>query len=532
MSRSSAVIAVSGPPKIIKRFTKPELSSDVFVGKDVLELVSSAMYVDPMTLFREYIQNAADAIDASLDETCLQGADDARNRELMRRVDISVDHATRSVRIRDYACGIPSQEFCRKLLALGGSEKRGSTARGFRGVGRLVGLGYAQELIFCSRAQGERTVSRLLWDSRRLRMALRDPCNRSDIAAIIRDVITYETLESDEHPECFFEVELRGIVRLRNDPLVSPNSIADYLCQVAPLPFSPDFRFAADIEERLGEYVDLRGVDIYVNGAEQPLFRPHRNEMMVGQRRPVCFNDVSFVEVPGIDSGRAAVGWILHHEYLGTIPKSAHVAGLRLRVGNIQVGDDSSLRELFKEPRFNGWSIGEIHVVDERIVPNGRRDQFEQNAHYHHVTNHLAPVARDITHRCRRSSRKRYLVREFNRLAQFVIDNLSIIEQGSVSHGIREQLIESIKLHLLRMTKIAENVALLDWNCVGAERVQELQSRFKKSLGEGASVAQPLERLPSVVRKSYEHLFQLIYECSTNHAAAKALVDKILIRLQ
>ena len=33
------------------------------VGKDVLELLSTAMYVDPLTIYREYVQNAADAID-------------------------------------------------------------------------------------------------------------------------------------------------------------------------------------------------------------------------------------------------------------------------------------------------------------------------------------------------------------------------------------------------------------------------------------------------------------------------------------
>ena len=44
-----------------KRYEVPE----IVVGKDVLELVSSAMYVDPMTVYREYIQNAADAVDAA-----------------------------------------------------------------------------------------------------------------------------------------------------------------------------------------------------------------------------------------------------------------------------------------------------------------------------------------------------------------------------------------------------------------------------------------------------------------------------------
>ncbi len=48
------------------------------------------------------------------------------------------------------------------------------------------------------------------------------------------------------------------------------------------------------------------------------------------------------------------------------------------------------------ETRFNGWAVGEIHVVDRRIVPNGRRDHFEQNAHYTNLVNQLGPIAREI----------------------------------------------------------------------------------------------------------------------------------------
>ena len=38
-------------------------AGNVLVGKDILELLSSSMYVDPMTVYREYVQNAADALD-------------------------------------------------------------------------------------------------------------------------------------------------------------------------------------------------------------------------------------------------------------------------------------------------------------------------------------------------------------------------------------------------------------------------------------------------------------------------------------
>lgn len=136
--------------------------SEIIIGKDVLELVSSAMYVDPMTIYREYIQNAADAVDAARAEGALAAGEPGR-------VDIKVDAGARSVTIRDNGCGVQFPEFGRKLAALGGSSKRGTPARGFRGVGRLAGLGYAQELIFRSRIAGEAKVSQLRWDCRRVR---------------------------------------------------------------------------------------------------------------------------------------------------------------------------------------------------------------------------------------------------------------------------------------------------------------------------------------------------------------------------
>ena len=34
-----------------------------YVGKDILELLSVSMYVEPLTMYREYIQNSTDSID-------------------------------------------------------------------------------------------------------------------------------------------------------------------------------------------------------------------------------------------------------------------------------------------------------------------------------------------------------------------------------------------------------------------------------------------------------------------------------------
>src|SRR5262249_25259435 len=69
---------------------------EIIVGKDVLELLSTSMYVDPMTIYREYVQNAADAI-----EDGRRGGGRSRGK-----VSIDLDLAARSIKIRDNGIGL------------------------------------------------------------------------------------------------------------------------------------------------------------------------------------------------------------------------------------------------------------------------------------------------------------------------------------------------------------------------------------------------------------------------------------------
>jgi len=503
----------------------------VFVGKDVLELISSAMYIDPMSLYREYIQNSADAIDLSSRMSSDLGASATEN-DYSRRIEVLVDQTSRSVQIRDFASGISSIEFFETLLALGGSEKRGMGCRGFRGVGRLAGLAYAQELIFTSRASGEPVVSKLVWDVRALRRALRDSTNKSDVSKIIREVTTCELLNADGFPDSFFQVELNGVVRLRNDLLLNVDAVAEYLCQVAPVPFSPDFSFSNSLAQHFQEVVDIRGIDIRINSAEEPLYRPHRDKMMVNSSHHMVAKHVDFFEVPAIDSGRAAIGWLMHHDYLGAISKSALVAGLRLRVGNMQIGDDSTLREIFQEPRFNGWAIGEIHIIDNRIIPNGRRDHFENNIHFQNLANHLAPLGREIARQCRQSSRKRNLLKRFHQCADLLLENILIVEQGAIGSQAGKKFIETIKLNLNELHSLSNNEALLEEKKVLSEQLETLNIRLVKSLSKFASPAKPLRHMAAIERDTCQRLFELIFECSTNRVVARNLIERIIDRLE
>ena len=418
------------------------------VGKDILDLLSSSMYIDPMAIYREYVQNAADAIDAARAMRLFNDDSDGR-------VDFTVDIETRTVKIKDNGIGVNQSEFTQRLTSFGASSKRGKHARGFRGVGRLAGIGYCQELIFRTRAKGEAIVSELRWDCKRLKNVLSSTNADMDLSELVRDTVTIRHLPAGDWPEHFFEVELRGIVRHRNDQLLNPNAVYAYLAQVAPVPFSPDFSYGDQIEAALRSVVNLTNLDIWISSIQDPVYRPHRNSLNLGPADSDEFQDSEFFTIPGIDGNAVATGWVLHHGYTGALPTHTKVKGLRMRVGNMQIGDDRLMEELFPEPRFNGWVVGEIHIIDERVIPNCWRDHFEQNVHFHNLLTHLSPIARELSRKCRLSSIARNRSREFQRRVQIGKEKLAIIKQRSLGRADQARLLREVYGLIADLEKLA-----------------------------------------------------------------------------
>lgn len=372
----------------------------VVIGKDVLELLSSAMYVDPLTIFREYVQNAADAIDHARELGVLD--DDAAGE-----VAITFDTVQRKILIRDNGAGIPIAEAGRRLLSIGGSTKRGTRARGFRGVGRLAGLAYCRQLIFRTRAAGDDQVFELRWDCMKLKAALREVGQADDLPGVIDRIVAMGPIAPGGFPEHFFEVEMLEVVRHhRQDALLNEDLVSQYLAEVAPVPFDDSFRHSAAILTHIAPHVRTGDLDITINGGGV-LRRRHRDTFPVSDTVTDEVGDLQLLTFEGRDGGVAAVGWLVHHAYLGALPDRAGVKGLRLRAGNVQVGGAHLLEDVFPEPRFNSWTIGELHVVDPRLVPNARRDHFEQNVHFADLTAQVQPLARAIAKQCRAASIER-----------------------------------------------------------------------------------------------------------------------------
>ena len=361
-------------------------------GAGLLGLVTTGMYNTPLSMYREYIQNAADAV--------------ARNGSPERaRVHIAIDVSQRRIKIRDNGPGLSPKEARERLVPIGRSYKTLGVDRGFRGVGRLAALAFAKTVSFTTRARQDQAVTRITWHSDRLPELT---STESELEEAIRGCVDQEPLPDSDHPDHFFEVEVGDVARHSGGLLLDSDAVRDYIGEVCPVPMSTRFPYAEEVERLFdGREVPLR-LEVMLEGDPHPIERPYRESIRLSASKEAKFTDFQAVRLRSVDgNGDAVLGWIAHSSYLGAIPKEQRVRGIRARVGNIQIGDEAVFDDLFTEERFNRWCVGELHILDSRIIPNARRDYFEPGPHLRNLENQLTPVLRNISTRCRRESTAR-----------------------------------------------------------------------------------------------------------------------------
>ena len=158
----------------------------------------------------------------------------------------------------------------------------------------------------------------------------------------------------------------------------------------------------------------------------------------------------------------------------------------------MQVGDNNLLEELFPETRFNSWSVGEIHIIDRRIIPNGRRDHFQPNVHFNNVLNHLGPPIREIARWCRTSSIRRKWLREFDLQHAAASEKINILNQGTLGKKDRDQHATAAQRSLATMTKITAMDDLgVDGRSALKPKVESLERELQTAVGAGGAGIAP-----------------------------------------
>jgi molecular chaperone HtpG len=341
---------------------------EIKIGKDVLESLTTSMYEDHRSIYREYIQNSCDQIDKAVNDNILNSIDEGE-------IYINIDIQNKTIEIEDNATGIKKNKVYEILGNVALSSKDIGSERGFRGIGRLAGLGYCEELIFETSFSKEETKSIMRWNAKKFKQIINDRTHKEEASLVIQSVIDlkqgYE--EKDKH---YFKVILKQVT---NEELLNIKNIKEYISMVAPLPFKNHFIFKSKIKEELKkDNLNIEEYKIFINSEQ--IFKPYKSDIKDNNNKIIDkIIDIDFIKLYDKEKQLLCWGWYGISEFNGAIKQNNIFRKIRLRKGNIQIGNENTLNKLHKENRSNSYFVGEIYAFHKDLIPNARRDYFSEN---------------------------------------------------------------------------------------------------------------------------------------------------------
>ena len=166
---------------------------------------------------------------------------------------------------------------------------------------------------------------------------------------------------------------------------------------------------------------------------------------------------------------------------------------------------------MFKEPRFNGWVQGEIFVNTTGLIPNARRDDFEQNEVYYQMIEKLkARVGDVITREIREASKTRNnpdarLLREVTRVTEKVD---KMVDEGLYSQKDKEQLAEELRDAEKKLTRISQrSPQLAEEKRAASTRLASVQEKVDTTTNYKIN-----SEISSEIDKKQKKILRLVFE--------------------
>ena len=491
----------------------------VQVGKYTLESLTTGMYSDPKIVYREYIQNSVDSLENAVESGVIE--------KQSMRIDIVVNDEESYISIRDNGTGIPYKLAQNTLLNVGSSKKHNTNNRGFRGIGRLGGMSYCDTLVFTTSAEGEVCKTVISFDCKNLRELL-VPGQHEDLSlsAVLNTITSIEVLP-EKREKHYFLVEMKDVIGISD--LLNIDAVKSYIAQVAPAPYqSRHFLYATQLKEYLAKHdYNIEEFPIFVGEDDsdlEPVYKPNKSRFHSDRSNKTAdeITNIEYFEVM-VDGERYAVGWYGRCGWYGTITER-DLSGLRIRKGNILIGDNKTLNGIFKEARFNGWTQGEIFVVTDKLVPNARRDDFEQNEAYYKFVETLSKnVAAEISRAIRAASQNRNdpSMKTLMKVDKKVSEATAMIAEGFNSASDKEKLVAELN-------KSAEKLAGMRLRDEHSIKGNELIEKIEKTIEQvSESKNFKINKINSSVDKKSRQVLKVVSEILSKKLS-KFLVDEII----
>ena len=361
-----------------------------FFGGFILETLTVGMYGESRNAIREYVQNAFDSIQHAINSLKIV----APGHGL---ISITMGGDGNSLVIRDNGAGLTVRSAVATLTSVGASGKDYKNEAGFRGIGRLAGIVFSDTVTFTTKARGERQQTTVVFHGDKMRAAMTPSKGGTQSAEdLITSCVDAHISEADDPKAHFFEVRLDGFEDAPEE-CTSFQLMRAFISQVAPVPYNEKFPFRAELraaEQKTGLSIEEVRIELKDQAGEpESIFKPYTDayEMDEGPTR---------LTECEIKTGPNWWAWIGKKAVSGSYGDS-RVLGLRVRMKNIQIDGTDVFREIFKQQaksyiRFQDWYVGEVFVRPSALVPNARRDGFEENVAWKTMRKQLGDLAREL----------------------------------------------------------------------------------------------------------------------------------------
>jgi hypothetical protein len=421
----------------------PELPPRIRIGSFFLETLTTGMYEDAFHCIREYVQNALDAIGDAISAGLIRVGEG--------RITVTIGGTAKlpNLSIRDNGTGVKAAEAVDRFVSLGASMKHPVRHAGFRGIGRLAGIAYCSTLKFITKASGEEAATILEFDCAKLRGFMAPGAQPREVSDVVRSSVTVraERHRIDEH---FTDVEMIGLSGLGLG-FVEPEKLVAYLSQHSPVDYAEGFELADRIRSlavSFGASIPVVEVELRNRRERVAIFKPYRNSYPTS-----VLNAKSTIRDLETYTSKEHgwFGWFGVSNFPGEITDET-VAGLRFRMKNIQIGDEDLIEKLAarltasgSDRRLQRWAVGEIFVTNTEVVPNARRDGFEDNQAWRNIQADVQEIARRIVKRIRNASTVRNKIKKVEQSIAASRSRLSAQQvtqtaAGEVDKDLRRQL--------------------------------------------------------------------------------------------
>jgi molecular chaperone HtpG len=381
------------------------------IGGELLGILSKGLYPDPLDCIREYVQNSVDA--------------KAKN--------VTVKITGNSVIISDDGMGMNLDGLV-QARQLGYSTKSRSEDVGFRGIGIYSGFDICNRLVITTKRTGEAISLILAFNFGEMKAQLKAERDAQSLPTSLTKLLTKNThfrREAEQVDRHYTIVQLEELSRVHIDQLADHERLRTYMLHNLPIDFADDFlykdRINSQLENHVPGYNAIRVKLVTDFAPPEIIVRPKIPNL----REPIMDT------IRNADGKKIAYYWACVHSKGGELPDEfAEYRGLVYKVKGFTIGNRSRLRSYFTTAKgtLYDWCTGEVYIVDENVVPNAARNDFEPSPEKVQLETAVGDAMSEINKAAAKFQEQNNADKEFERIAAYLED----VERKITSYNLSQ----------------------------------------------------------------------------------------------